>query len=131
VSSADQPVDPHDAEMWMRLQQILNDGQVSALALESRWLSAPDFAQEAVRNTVQLMDQLADGLAEALVPPEARVQDGSARAVARSLVGLCRTFVQHWSSHPTVTVGRLREFNQDLELVIDLLDSCRDGQSPP
>jgi hypothetical protein len=131
MPSADQPGDPRDAELWTRLQQILNDGQAVTLVHESHWLSAPDLAQQAVRDTVRLIGRLADDIAHALLPPEAPVADGSARAVARSLVELCRTFVHHWSPHPTATVRRLREFNRDLEMVINLLDSCRDGRSPP
>jgi hypothetical protein len=126
----DQRGEPRDDELWTRLQGVLHTRPHVKPVPHPTGGRTPHDARDAAAQAMREIDLLAQRISQALMLPDAPMRDGSAGAVGRSLVRLCRAFVQHWSTHPILTTSRAHDFNQDLGLVSACLDSCTDGWSP-
>ncbi|GDY28459.1 hypothetical protein [Gandjariella thermophila] len=112
-----------DRDLWLRLRAVLVDSPAMTVAPESGGAEAPrETDRVCVPRTVRQIDRLADKVSLALLPPWEPVYPGTAPAVARWLVGVCRSFVQNWSCHPAPTGARLREFHRDVACLVSILD---------
>jgi hypothetical protein len=112
-----------DRELWLRLRAVLVDRPAMTAVAEPGAADLPaDADRVCVPRTVRQVDRLADKVSLALLPPWEPVYPGTAPAVARWLVGLCRSFVRNWSPHPAPTGARLREFHRDVACLVSILD---------
>jgi hypothetical protein len=111
-----------DRDLWLRLRDVLADRPAMAAAPAAGRNDPRDTDRVCVPRTVRLVDRLADQVTLALLPPWEPVYPGTAPAVARWLVGVCRSFVRNWSAHPAPSGARLIEFHRDVACLASILD---------
>jgi hypothetical protein len=117
---------PTDRALWERLRALLTSRAREA----DDEPSASDFRPPA--RAVHEIDELAAEITAALAAADAPAGPGTARAVAASVVQLCRAFTQAWSAQPPLTPAQHREFDRDLTVVQTILDSLTGlGQTWP
>jgi hypothetical protein len=118
----DHPGTTGDREAWARLDTLLSECPVLTKVSEQGF-GGTHVTRAATAHRVRQVDEFAGRVRQELLPPWAPVHPGSARAVARSVVGVCRAFVLEWSSQPAPTATRLHDFNRDLDIVATMFDA--------
>lgn len=112
------PVEVHDRTLWAWLSALV--AHRPALTTVNAAVDGDGRAAQRaeIASTARAAEQFAKKLSTQLLLTDAPEGAGSARAVAASVVRLCRTSAQGWSQHPS-----LAEFNRE----VMFLEACLDG----
>jgi hypothetical protein len=107
-----------DRALWLRLHAVLAEHPM--VPTEPSGRATPALTAHPPR-TVRQVDRLAQHLSLALLPAGEPVPPGTARAVARWLVGICQAFVGTWSACPAATPAQRAEFERDVACLVAIL----------
>jgi hypothetical protein len=117
----------HDRELWLVLGALLADRPALDPVTEPTDPDTFRAAERSIAETIRQLDRFADEVAEALLSSAVPAHAGSARAIANSVVRLCRAFSHHWAHRGGLTATHVAEFNRDIDLVAVMLGAIPTG----